>query len=534
MALRNGYFQIENRSDGVYVVIYAPIDGGKKVNVAELSAFLEKKAISGFDIAELNSFIQSVQNNSASIKVSEQPVLEFNESISLKVSADRMTVVARFYPPSPKGSVMGQEEIIGALKQNNIQHGIIPDIIKRFTIVRPYCTDILVAKGTPPVQGKDASITYNFDANPTRKPKQLEDGSVDFHELNIFTKVQKGDLLATLTPAVQGTPGSDVFGNPILPAKVKNLALKHSRNITLSEDRLHMYSEVSGDVKLEGDTVFVSDTYYVPADVDASTGDITYDGNVVVTGNVRTGFTIRAKGSVQVNGVVEAAKIYSGDSIVLKRGMQGMSKGYLEAENDIVAKFVESGTLAAKNNITVGSLLHCKVKAGNDIVVSGRKAFIIGGEVEAGHMIDTRSVGNLMETVTVLRAGVSKEQTEKIQKLTEQNNEIQENISKYKQIMEVYKVQIAKGVKFSPAQINSVRTVGENLKQLETQFQNNTAAISELQDVIESSATCEIRVSDVANIGTEIYLNGNRQSIKEDIRRCRFKLNRGIIERVSY
>lgn len=534
MAGRNGYFQLDNRSDGSYVIIYPPGEGGKIVDVKELAAYLEQMKISVENIAGLHSFIQSVQAKPGSIKVSDTPGLECNECMTIKVSEDRMMVYVRFHAPSTKGSAMDEAEILSDLEHNKIQYGISEKIIKKYVVSRLYCTDIPIAKGKQVVQGRDAYITYHFDVNPTSKPKQLEDGSVDFHQLNIFTRVEKGDLLATLTPAYMGEPGIDVYGNEIMPAKVKQLTLKASKNIVLSEDKLSMYSDAAGDVKLEGDSVYVSDTYYVPADVDTSTGDIDYEGNVVVTGNVRTGFTIRAKGSVQVNGVVEGACIYSGDSIVLKRGMQGMAKGYLEAENDIVSNFVESGTLVAKNNITVGSLLHSKVKAGNDLVVSGKKAFIIGGEVEVGHKIDTRAVGNQMETLTVLRVGVSVEQLERLHSLKKENEEISENVAKYNKVVATFMDQKVKGFKFTQEQLKSIQLVANNLKALQAQQKRNEAEIAKLDEAVEKGSKCCIQISDVAHVGSEFYLNGNRKALKESLRRCRLKLNRGEIEIAGY
>lgn len=534
MGAKNGYFQLDNRADGIYLIIFPPEDGGQEVDVMEMTAFLDKKGIGPYDIKELNTAIHTAVKAQAFVKVSDQKGLEFGESMELRFSEDRMTATARFYPPTTKGQVMDMKEIVGDLQYNHIQYGIIADSLKSFVMNRTYCTDIVVAKGTQPVQGKDAYITYNFDANPTRKPKQLEDGSVDFHSLNIFTKVQKGDLLATLTPAIQGTPGRDVYGNHIAPAKVKQMSLKYSRNISLSEDKLQMFSDVSGDVQLAGDTVFVSDTYTVPADVDTSTGDIEYDGNVIVTGNVRTGFTIRAKGSVQVNGVVEGACIYSGDSIVLNRGMQGMARGYLEAENNIVAKFVESGTLTAKNNITVGSLLHSKVKAGNDIVVNGKKAFIIGGDVSAGHMIDVRSTGNQMETFTVLRVGIFQEQIDKLHELKTQNESVQEDIAKYTDVMNMFRTQLAKGAKFPPEQIKKLQSIAESLKQLEKQFNENDIEIKKIEEAVEESKGCKIKVADVVHVGTEVHLNGHYQAVRQSVKRCIFRLAGGEIEHVGY
>lgn len=534
MSTKNGYFQLDIQTDGTYMIIYPPQEGGHKPDVAEICEYLDRKAISGYDVSAIKTYVAAADTEKKRFKVTNEVAFECDESLMVRASNDNMTAVARFYPPSTKGKHLSPDDIVKVLHAYRIQFGISQEIIKKWVALKIYCTDIIIAKGMPVEQGKDAYITYHFDTNPTSKPKLLEDGSVDFHELNIFTRVQKGDLLATLTPAQEGKPGKDIFGNSIPPAKLKHMILKHGRNLVLSEDKLNLYSEVSGDVKLEGDTVFVSDTYTVPADVDTSTGDIVYDGNVVVTGNVRTGFTIRAKGSVQVNGVVEGAYIYSGDSIVLKRGMQGMSKGLLEAEKDIVAKFVESGTLIAKNDVNVGSLLHSRVDAGHNVIVSGRKAFIIGGEVCARNMIDVHAVGNHMGTLTVLRVGVHSSAFEEYKQLQEENTTIKEEMTKYNQILEMFKMQLQKGIKFTPEQVMKVKSVGSIQKQLDTKFEANESKMKEIRYLIENSQKSHVKISDNANYGTEIYINDNRHVIKDNIRRCKFKLEQGSIVSVSY
>ena len=82
-----------------------------------------------------------------------------------------------------------------------------------------------------------------------------------------------------------------------------------------------MYSDVSGNVTLVEDRVFVSDTYVIEGDVGPSTGDIDYDGAVEVKGNVITGYTVKAAGDITVEGAVEGATLISEGKIVLKRGM---------------------------------------------------------------------------------------------------------------------------------------------------------------------------------------------------------------------
>ena len=142
----------------------------------------------------------------------------------------------------------------------------------------------------------------------------------------------------------------------------------------MSEDGLRLYSEVSGHVSLTDGRVFVSDTYEVAADVDSSTGDIDYEGNVVVRGNVITGFTVKAKGDIEVYGVVEGAYIEAEGQIILRRGMQGMNKGILKANGNIITKFIENAEVIAGGYINTDSIMHSKVSAKGDIVVGGDEA----------------------------------------------------------------------------------------------------------------------------------------------------------------
>ena len=87
---------------------------------------------------------------------------------------------------------------------------------------------MILAEATLPVEGSDAEIKFFFNTDLTQKPKVNEDGSVDFHHLDVISSVSAGDLLAELTPAVTGKPGIDVCGNLLRPVKVKQKILRDS------------------------------------------------------------------------------------------------------------------------------------------------------------------------------------------------------------------------------------------------------------------------------------------------------------------
>lgn len=524
MKYLNGFFQLDIREDGVYAHIYPEKEGGKKIVIQEFAEYLERCRIHDYNLPELNKAIANATEE-IDVFVSPTVISEVNEMMKIRVLDDRMMAVVRFYPPSKNGNYMTEKEIMNELELEKIKFGISTKIITAYMMGRQFCRDIPIAKGKSVVQGKNAEIIYQFETEPTAKPKLLEDGSVDFHELNMFTSVKAGDLLAELIPDVPGEPGKDIFGNDVLPAKVNKKILKYGRNIKLSEDKTKIYSEVDGDVKLEIDTVFVSNTYTVPADVDTSTGDIHYNGNVYVTGNVRSGFKIEASGDIEVNGVVEGATLIAGGSIVLKRGVQGMGKGYLQSGKDIVTKFLESCNVKAENIVNAGSILHSDVEAGEKVVVSGRKGFLIGGNVSAGKRIEASVFGNKMNTATTLRVGVDPEVMERFKDLTVLIKEKQEEMLKHRQVLETFKKKMAEGQKLLPNQLVMAKQAGDGFKTLGEELEKDSAEYMLLKQEIENTKGGKIVVNYSIYPGVNIYISNRIYQVKDMRSRCQFRLD---------
>lgn len=524
MKYTNGFFQLDIRDDGVYAHIYPAKQNGKPIVIQEFAEYIEKCGIRDYNLPEINKAIEKATEE-VDIFVSKDKISEIPETAKVWVTSDRMMAVIRFYPPSMNGKYMTERDIINELQRLDVKFGISEKVIKAYIAGRQFCRDIPIAKGKAVVLGKNAEITYHFNTNPTSKPQLLEDGTVDFHQLNLFSSVKNGDLLAELTPDVPGEPGIDVFGNPVPAPKVQKKVLKYGRNIRITEDKTQLYSEVDGDVKLEGDTVFVSNTYTVAADVDASTGDINYNGNVVVTGNVRSGFTVEATGDIQVNGVVEGAVLKAGGNIVLKRGVQGMGKGSLEAGHDIVTKFIESCYVQAGNIINTGSSLHSDLVAEENIIVSGKKGFVIGGTISAGKRIEASVFGNKMNTPTVLKVGVKPEVMERFKELTAQIKEEQEEILTQKQVLESLKKKIKEGHKLLPNQVVLAKQAGESFKTLGESLEKDSAEYMLLKKEIEENTNGRVVVNHAVYPGVHIYISNRVYPVKDIRSRCQFRID---------
>lgn len=534
MKYKNSFFRIEIKDNATYIVIYPAINDGTRLELKEITKFLEDKGCSDYSEDMIQTALDNISDEPVKIKVSNTAIAPFDESAALYVTKDKMTVYIRFYPPSTDGRFMTKRDILADLKINKISYGISEKVIDVFLMARQYCLNIPIARGTRPVAAKDTVITYNFNTKPLAKPKVLEDGSVDFHDLNLFTSVSKGDVLAVMTPHDIGAPGKDVYGNIVEQNKPNIKKFKYGRNIILSEDGLQIISDVDGNVTFTEDTVFVSDTYNVAADVDTSTGDIEYEGNVMVPGTVKTGFTIKAKGDIQVNGVVEGATLIAGGNIVIKRGIQGMNKGKLVAGGDICAQFIESADIQVKGDVVAGSILQSRIISGGKVAVNGRKGFIVGGEIYCETSVEVNTIGNRMETQTVIKVGVKPELYDEMKELINDVKDINNSADEIKSYLGVYKDKLKQGTKLTPENLKSIKVYNEKLSVLEQDKKEKNDRLMSIKALLDKGKNGFVKVHGNTYGGVSISISNRYYVVKNKDVHSLYKIVEGEIKPTAF
>lgn len=528
MESRNGYFKLDMRDSGVFLVVYSPQEGGKPVDVKEVIAYLDGRNINKYDLKEVNRVVGTKQE-SEEVYLGEWNGVYENEMMELNVSSDKMLVFCRFYAPSNKGKLMTAEDIIKDLQFQKIKVGIDSKEIHKFLEERKYCTDYILAKGTPPVNGTDAKIEYFFNTNPNLKPKRNEDGTVDYHDLNTISRVEEGQLLAKLHEAVKGQPGQDVFGAMIPARQVKTLKLAYGNNITISEDKTEIYSQVTGHASLLNGKVFVSDVYEVPADVDNATGDIVYNGNVSVKGNVKSGFSVKAKGDIIIDGVVEGAFLSAGGQIIVKRGIHGMNKGKVEAEGNIITKFIENATVVSKGFIEAGSILHSQVSAFSEVRVNGKKGFVTGGVIRAGNLIEAQTIGSDMGTITRVEVGVVPEIKERYNLLQKQIVDISKEMEKMKPILVNYSEKVSRQEKISQEMILQVQNIAKKYKEKQEELKEIRGEFVTIHEQIQLETNAKVKVKGSVYQGVSIAISDVSYNVKSTTSYSKFVKEQGEI-----
>lgn len=529
----NAFFQLVANGNATALRLVPPTDGGEKININELMEYLNLKKVDVMDVKALYQVALSYQQEVV-IPLSLKPCFPQQEMVSIKVSDDRMEVVARFYPPSTNGSMFGgKDEIINDLKFRKVIFGYDEAAIQSFMTKREYCKDYVVARGLAPVHGTDASIEYFFNTKLNTAPARNEDGSVDFFNLNTINHCKAGDLLAKLTKEVPGVNGSTVYGEVIKPRTIKHLVLKYGHNIELSEDGCEIRSQINGHVCLTGGKVFVSDVYEVE-NVGTATGNVESEGSVLVNGNVQAGFSIRAKGNVEVKGVVEGATIECDGDIIIARGMNGMGKGVLNAGGKIIMKFAENATINSGGYVESESIMHCNVNAKTYVTVEGKKGFIAGGAVRATEKISCKTLGSEMGADTVVEVGIDPESKRRYQQLQKEMLDAQKNIKNMQPILLNFTTKMKNGEKLTPEQMKYVQSLAAANQQMTAIIENGQEELEQLEEVMRCEGQACVLVSENAYAGTKIAIGDASIVLRNSVKFCRFVKDRGDVKITSY
>ncbi|MBR3598397.1 MAG: DUF342 domain-containing protein [Lachnospiraceae bacterium] len=337
--------------------------------------------------------------------------------IYLEISSDEMKAELVF-PKTTGHLIVTRAKIERLFETNGVKQGIKEQVVERLASgYVPENGRILVAEGTPAVQGKDGYYYFMFKTELPTMPKIKSDGSVDYKNVDLFELVEEGQKIAVFYPATSGNYGFTVKGKLITPVKGKNPPRITGSGYRMLDDGVTYIAAISGSISYNNYTIKISNLYHVKGDVTASSGNIRFNGDVHISGFVGSGVTVEAEGNIIIDGNVEAAIIKAGNDVLIRSGVSGRDEGIIKAGRNIYGKYFENIILRADNDIESNYILNCESIAMNKINVSGEKGAIVGGTTFAIYGINASVIGNQAEIKTVFDIGANKYFKQKVKDL---------------------------------------------------------------------------------------------------------------------
>ncbi len=438
---------------------------------------------------------------------------------TVRISDGGMTAWICIKEPSDKSVRFSKNEIINFLAANKVVKGLHSSNLSAIAKKGVFGREIIVAKGHETVDGKDGYYEFFFDASSKKSPTIREDGTCDYSSMSALSTVDAGQKIAVYHHAEEGTAGFDVTGKESKLKPCKELLPLKGRGIDNSKDADVYYATVAGKIEYRERDRFIDikNVYEVKGDVDLVTAKIEFFGDIHISGNVEAGVVVRASRNVTIDGVVEAATIYAGGDIVIKRGVQGGQKGRIVSKGNVSADFIEHCYVEAEGDVRSNSFINAIVKSGGRVYADGDNGLILGGSVHGLLGVTAQYIGNDVGTKTSVISGYSGEDYARYLEVFQEESDAQKNLAEVVERMTTILKDKRLGRDKNP-EATDIEILELNARKDEffEKLDNARNEKEKLSDIIERGKGSEVVANEKIYEGVTLYVEGNSFPVPAD------------------
>jgi uncharacterized protein (DUF342 family) len=456
----------------------------------------------------------SEQTNST--KTENKPV---DFTVQIDVKSDNSVVSMLMTPPMYGGTEPTVALIKQAAADKGVSFGIdektISDAVKNLQ----FGQDIIIAKWNPPVSGIDGTIIWRYDKEVTAKPIEDENGNVDYKNLGTVRNILKSTVLADITLPTEGTPGTDVLGNTLIPIPGKKASFQLGANTELSEDGKRIVATADGALTYKNSTFAIEHEVVIKTNIDFSTGNIDFIGDIVVNGDVMEGFKVEStSGNVLIKGGIYGGEIKAAGNITIKKGA---NHSKLEAGGDLTVMFCEYSDISCVGDLEATNLIICNVYCGGKLKTKGKSGGLVGGRYTILSEVEVENIGSSHYPVTEVTLGnnavLTNEKIEYMKIIEKREQEIHDLTL----IIDYLNDKKKKDMKPLPAEKeeilgNAVRT--RLIKQRE--IGDMKKRISEIDEILQNKQNLRINCKGTIYPKTKIVMNTSRYEVTAEWTHC--------------
>lgn len=395
-------------------------------------------------------------------KVSSTPggseIKKLGYSLYLRIPDNRLECRCS-YVPHEQGTMITRDDLNGFLKQYNVREGIDQQALDNFLVraaAGQQMTDVLLASGTPPVDGADEFISLSIHPSSAVYSGEEVVTNIDMHIVQTFINVSSGDEIGRIIPAEPGIPGRNIMGLPIPPQPGKPLKAAIGKNVRLEENGTLLVAAATGRFCQSGDEISVEEEYVVKGDVNFRIGSIDFKGIVEVRGDVLDHFDITASKGLVVTGNIGVCSIASEGDITFC-GMDGQNTGRIVCGGTLRAHFIHDVDIECAGDVIVDVEIHnCTIRSLGRVIVD--KGAISGGSYIALGGIEAKKLGSVSSVHTKLQAGVDYRDVARLEQLTASLSETQDKTKKSQSLTEIAELR-----KVSAELMDSIMSIKKNI-----------------------------------------------------------------------
>ncbi|MFI3257060.1 MAG: FapA family protein [Spirochaetales bacterium] len=533
----DGMFYLHRAGGAILLKVVAPVGEGIPVDFKMIAEQLKRSDTISFDDNAVRQFVKNSTDNAYEAIGSYVHNQAGDATFHIDVSSDEMEASIIATAPAIGGADITADRIKKMLISQNISVGISDEKIDAFIDNPVYGMPYVVAQAPHPIDGRDAYMVYNFETDKSKLHiKESESGQVDFKELNLIQNVVEGQALAQKILAERGQSGKTLYGRYLEAKNGKDMNIPLGKNVTLDSDERTILAAVNGQALLVSDKVNVEPIMELPA-VDIKSGNISFLGTLIVKGNVEDGFNVKVSGNIEVHGTVGNSVLEADGDIVVSLGIMGKDEGHVRAGKSLWAKFIQNCTVESEEFIIVrDGIINSNVTANKKILVQGKRASIIGGNLFATEEIRAKTIGsNAGSNETILSVGYDPKAKRRLDELFERQsalvkelNEVELNLQTLAQQKKIRKT-------LPPEKEESLARFVDRKLEIQTEVNDISEEIQKLQEHLrELKVIGTVSASGVVHSGVKINIRDIREEIRNETKAVTFFYEDGFVRYGKY
>lgn len=437
--------------------------------------------------------------------------------LRVAISGDGMEAIVQSHIPL-EGGLIGPGEIQELLQDAEVCTGIMEDVVARIVRDGIDPPGVVVARGVQPRGGVPGRVEFVY-STPGHQPK-----------MHTILSVRKGDVLAVLHPALEGTPGLSVTGEALPCPPGETVCLVPGLNTALGPDGTTVVATEDGQpVQLPDGSIEVHTTVVIANNVDYSVGDIDFCGSLLIKGDVLGEFSITAGGSVEVFGDVHDAVIESAGDVTIHQGFVGVGKGRITAGGTVRVRHVTNQVIKAGKDVLIETeAVNCTIEAGGRVVAP--RAMVAGGRLEAMLEADVYNLGNSESSGAKVRVGRRGKIIERLTVVEKDMKQVERQTAEVKEaVYRLVKMKVDTG-KLQPEKELVLAKLQEAQKLLPRRLAELQVEREALQGELQKKCDARVIVRGTVQKNTLIEVNGAGKFVESALEAVTFAEWSGVLE----
>lgn len=453
---------------------------------------------------------------------------DINHFVKVKVSEDKMQaslIVENIDDAAP--DVFSEQGVIRVIHDSGVKYGLKKERVQEL-LENKENTEVLIAEGLEPTKGENAQLEYCFPTENSLKPKILEDGRVDYKEVNLIHSIEKDAILVKKVSAQPGKLGYNVFGEELPTINGDDVSAMPGLNTYIDEkDELIIRASCDGVIKYEprDHMVEVEPICKIKGSVDFTTGNLHVNSLVEVTVDVKPGFEITTPYDVEVKGMVEHANIECDGKLNVRLGITGDGQNKIKVGGDIQAVYIHHQNIICGGSLHVANEIRdTNVSVKNEILLSSSKGLIVGGTLTAVNRVRAATIGCLTSVPTKIEVGLNPEYKDAYLSKKEKLDEIEEKINKIREAVTKIIKTSAQGTK--DYRLNRFKLDWQKLTKVQEPLEKE---VQDLKNLLYCAEKPEVIVLDCIYPACEIKIEAATFRVTDEMRQVKFQLEEGKI-----